>query len=186
MYTLGDQRGTLGCWGDDLDAVEVHLMKRLEVKVLARMFGKRSGEAGFLKRVLRHDAATESFFWCCRKRYVLGAAATLQLTGRSHECKTAGDSWEMEARSSMGTRHPPSGALWHLVVRGSGQAGDPVRHQDRGIVRAISDEVGDGQAQANSALSAGVHQERCAEVPRCVRRQRLGRRQLVMCRTPRV
>ena len=43
MYTLGDQRGTLGCWVDhvlveadevDLDAVEAHMMKRLEVKVL--------------------------------------------------------------------------------------------------------------------------------------------------------
>ena len=39
MYTLGDQRGTLGCWGDDLlieadevdlGAVEAHLVKRLE------------------------------------------------------------------------------------------------------------------------------------------------------------
>ena len=42
-------RGTLGCWGDDLlveadevdlDAVEARLMKRLEVKVLARIGGK--------------------------------------------------------------------------------------------------------------------------------------------------
>ena len=60
MYTLGEQKGTLGCWGDDilveadevdLDAVEVHLTKRLEVKVLTRIGGRQSGEVGFLKRV---------------------------------------------------------------------------------------------------------------------------------------
>ena len=70
MYTLGDQRGTLGCCCDDLlveadevdlDAVEAHLVKRLEVKVLARLGGKQSGEIGFLKRVLRYDAVTGSF-----------------------------------------------------------------------------------------------------------------------------
>ena len=53
MYTLGDQRGTLGCWGGDLqveadevdfDGVEAQLMKRLEVKVLARIGGKSAGE----------------------------------------------------------------------------------------------------------------------------------------------
>ena len=33
--------------------MEVHLMKRVEVKVLARIGGKSSGEVGFLKRVLR-------------------------------------------------------------------------------------------------------------------------------------
>ena len=64
-------------------------MKRLEVKVLARIGGKSSGEAGFVKRVLRHDATTEGFFWCSGKCYVQDAAATLQLTRRSHECKTA-------------------------------------------------------------------------------------------------
>ena len=73
MYTMGDQRGALGCWSDDLlvvadevdlNAVEAHLMKRLAVKVLARIGGKSSGEAGVLGRVLRYDAATESFFWC--------------------------------------------------------------------------------------------------------------------------
>ena len=73
MYTLGEQRGTLSCWGDDLlveadevdlDAVEAHLTKRLEVKVLARIGGRQSGEVGFLKRVLRYDAVTESFTWC--------------------------------------------------------------------------------------------------------------------------
>ena len=98
MYTLGDQRGTLGCWGDDLlveadevdlDAVEAHLVKRLEVKVLARLGGKQSGEIGFLKRVLRYDAETGSFTWCSGKRYVQDAATTLQLTGRTAECKTA-------------------------------------------------------------------------------------------------
>ena len=48
MYTLGHQRGTLGCWGGnllveadevDLDAVGAHLMNRLEVKVLAWIGG---------------------------------------------------------------------------------------------------------------------------------------------------
>ena len=43
-------------------------------------------QARFLKRMLRYDAATESFFWCSGKRYVQDAAAALQLTGRSHEC----------------------------------------------------------------------------------------------------
>ena len=61
MYTLGNQRGTLGCWRDDhlvegdevdLDAVEAHLMKRLEVKVLARVGGKSSGEARFLEAIV--------------------------------------------------------------------------------------------------------------------------------------
>ena len=98
MYTLGDQRGTLGCWGDDLlveadevdlDAGEAHLVKRLEVKVLARLGGKQSDEIGFLKRVLRYDAETGSFTWCSGKRYVQDAATTLQLTGRTTECKTA-------------------------------------------------------------------------------------------------
>ena len=98
MYTLGDHRGTLGCWGDDLlveadevdlDAVEAHLVKRLEVKVLARLGGKQSGEIGFLKRVLRYDVETASFTWCSGKRYVQDAATTLQLTGRKTECKTA-------------------------------------------------------------------------------------------------
>ena len=71
MYTLSDLRGTLVCWRDDLlaeadekdlDAVEAHLMKRLEEDMLARIGGKSSGEAGFLRRVLRYDAVTESFF----------------------------------------------------------------------------------------------------------------------------
>ena len=91
MNTLGDQRGT--CWGDDLlveaDESEAHLMKQLEGKVRARIGGKSSGEGGFLKLVLRYDAATKSFFWCSGKRYVQDATTTLQLTGRSHECKTA-------------------------------------------------------------------------------------------------
>ena len=95
-HTLGDKRGTLGCWSDvplveaeekDLDAVEAHLGKRLEVKVLARIGGKSSGEAGLLKRVLRYDAATESFLWCSAKRYVQDAAAALQLVEQSHKCK---------------------------------------------------------------------------------------------------
>ena len=64
-------------------------MKRLEVKVLARLGGKQSGEIGFLKRVLRYDAETGSFTWCCGKRYVQDAATTLQLTGRTTECRTA-------------------------------------------------------------------------------------------------
>ena len=74
---------------EDLDGVEAHLMKRLEVKVLARIGRKSSSEVGFLKRVLRHDAVTDSFFWCSGKRFVQDAAATLHLTGRSHESKTA-------------------------------------------------------------------------------------------------
>ena len=98
MCTLGEQRGTPGCWGDDLlveadeadlDAVEAHLTKRLEVKVMARIGGRQSGEVGFLKRVLRYDAMTGSFTWCSGKRYVQDAASILQLTGRPTECKTA-------------------------------------------------------------------------------------------------
>ena len=55
MYTPGDQRGTLGCWGDDLlveadevdlDAVEAHLMKRLDLKVLARIGGRAQARLG--------------------------------------------------------------------------------------------------------------------------------------------
>ena len=55
---LGDKRGTLACWSDDflveadekdLDAVEAHLMKRLEEDMLARIGGISSGEAGFLE-----------------------------------------------------------------------------------------------------------------------------------------
>ena len=61
----------------DLDAVEGHLMKRLDENVLARIGGKHSGEAGFLKRVLRYDAETGSFFWCSGKRHVQNAATTL-------------------------------------------------------------------------------------------------------------
>ena len=64
-------------------------MKRLEVKVLARLGGKQSGEIGFLKRVLRYDAVTGSFTWCSGKRYVQDAATTLQLMGRTTECKVA-------------------------------------------------------------------------------------------------
>ena len=72
MHTLSDQRGTLVCWGADLlveaeeedtDAVEAHLKKRFEVKVLARIGGKSSGEVGFLKRVLRYDAVTGTDTW---------------------------------------------------------------------------------------------------------------------------
>ena len=73
---------------EDLDAVEAHLVKDLEGKVLTRTGGKSSGEAGFLERVLRCDTATESFCCCSGERHVQDAAATLQLTGRSHECKT--------------------------------------------------------------------------------------------------
>ena len=98
MYTLGEQKGTLGCWGDDLlveadevdlGAVEVHLTKRLEVKVLTRIGGKQSGEVGFPKRVLRNDSVTGSFTWCSGKRDVQDAASILQLTGRLTECKAA-------------------------------------------------------------------------------------------------
>ena len=39
--------------------------------------------------MLRYDAKTGSFAWCSGKRYVQGAATTLQLTGRTTECKTA-------------------------------------------------------------------------------------------------
>ena len=60
----------------DLDAVDPHLMKRLEVMVVAWVGGTSSSEAGFLKRVLR----TESFFWCSGKGYVLDSAAALELT----------------------------------------------------------------------------------------------------------
>ena len=62
MYTLGDQRGTLGCFGDDLpaeadevdlEAVEAHLMKLLVVKRCRHGSVERSpGEAGFLKELL--------------------------------------------------------------------------------------------------------------------------------------
>ena len=86
MYTLGEQKGTLGCWGD---AVEVRLTKRLEVKVLTRIGGRQSGEVGFLKRALRYETATGSFTWCSGKRYVQDAASILQLTGRLSECKAA-------------------------------------------------------------------------------------------------
>ena len=87
---LGDKKCAFGCCGDDLlveadeedvDAVEAHLMKPLAVKVLARIGGDSSGEAGFF--------VTWSFVQCCGKRYVQDAAATLQLTGRSHEYNTA-------------------------------------------------------------------------------------------------
>ena len=88
MHTLGDQRGTLGCWADG-DAVEAHLMMWREVKVLARIGGKSSGEARLLRRVLRYDAENESIFWCSGKRCVQDAGATHQLTRRSHEYKTA-------------------------------------------------------------------------------------------------
>ena len=47
---------------EDLDAAEAHLAKRLDMKVPARIGGKSSGVAGFLKRVLRYDAVTERFF----------------------------------------------------------------------------------------------------------------------------
>ena len=114
MYTLDDQRGTLACWSDDLlveadevdlDAVETHLMKRFGVKMLARIGGKSSGEAGILKRVSRYDATTESFFWCSGTRYVQDAVPTLQLVGRVRLCET-------ETRSSLGTIQPPPGARW--------------------------------------------------------------------------
>ena len=74
---------------EDIDAVEAHLMKWFEVKVLALIGGKSSGEVGFLKRVLRYDAVAESFFWCSGECHVQDTATTLQLTGRSHNCKTA-------------------------------------------------------------------------------------------------
>ena len=75
--------------------------------MLARIGGKGSGEAWFLKRVLRYDAVTERVLWCSGKYHVQDAAATLQLTGRSHECKTA------DTRGTKGTGatlQPPSGA----------------------------------------------------------------------------
>ena len=60
--------------------------------------------------------------------------------------------------------------------RGSGQGRDPVCHQDRGNVHAISDEVGDGKAQAIGAPFAGFPSGRlgllhagCAEASGCVR-----------------
>ena len=127
MYTPNDQRDTLVCWGadllveadeEDIDAVEAHLMKWFEVKVLARIGGKSSGEVEFLKRVLWYDAVTESFLWCSGQCHVQDTTATLQLTGRSHfarrhtplarralvrHCQT-------ETRSSARTRQPSSGA----------------------------------------------------------------------------
>ena len=88
-----------GSWGDDilveadevdLDAVDAHPTTRRAVKVLARVGGTSSSEARFLRRVLRYDAATESFCWCSGKRFMLDATAAPQLTGRSRKCKTAG------------------------------------------------------------------------------------------------
>ena len=58
--------GTLGCWGDDiiaeaedkdLDALEEHLKREIDVKVLPRLGGESSKEVSFLKRTLRYDAA---------------------------------------------------------------------------------------------------------------------------------
>ena len=86
------------------------------MKVLARLGGKQSGEIGFLKRVLRHYAETGSFTWCSGKRYVQDAATTLQLTGRTTECKTADTPGtkstgaalcETETRSLMGALDRP-------------------------------------------------------------------------------
>ena len=117
----------------DLGAVEAHLVERLVVKMLCwyGSDGKSSGEAGFLKRVLRYDAATESFLWCSWKRYVQDASVALQLTGRSHECKTVdtpgtkgtgatlrdGDQ-KVDANETAAFRS----ALGSLMARGSGQA----------------------------------------------------------------
>ena len=39
--------------------------------------------------MLRYDAETGRFTWCSGNRYVQDAATTLQLTGRTTECKTA-------------------------------------------------------------------------------------------------
>ena len=142
-HTLGDKRGTLGCWDDDLlvealakdlDAAEAHLEKRLEVKVLAWIGGKSSGKAGLLKRALQYDAATESFLWCIGKRCVQDADATLQVTERNPRVQDGRHNWHdghwcdiarrrPEARRERNCRLPERPGI--SDVYGSGQTWDP-------------------------------------------------------------
>ena len=144
----------------NFDAVEARLMKRLEVRMQAQIGGKSSGEVGFLKRVLRNDAVTESVFWCIGTRYVQEAVATLQLEELSRKCMTTetigigatlrNENQELDEKRD--SRIPERPGI--SDVRGSGKDLDPVRHQDHGIVHAIPDEVRDGQARARGATSA--------------------------------
>ena len=174
MYTLGDQRGTLGCWGDDLlveadeadlGAVEARLEKRLEVKVLARLGGRQSGEIGFLKRLLRYDAVTGSFTWCSGKRYVKDAATTLQITGWTTKCKTAdtpgtkgngaalrdGDQ-KLHGDDTAAFRSALGSVLYVALDRLE------ILYSTKTVASfmQIPDEVRDCQVQARGALSAGV------------------------------
>ena len=174
MYTLGEQRGTLGCWGDDLlveadevdlDAVEAHLTKRLEVKVLARICGRQSGEVGFLKRAVRHDAVTESFTWRRGKRYVQDAAAILQLAGRAAECKTAdtpgtkgiganlrdGDQ-KLDEDDTTAFRSALGSVTYVALNR------PEILYATKTVAsfKQFHDEIGDDQAQATGAPSGGI------------------------------
>ena len=84
--------------------------------MLARTRGKSSGEARFLKRVLRHDAATKRFFWCSVKRHVQDAAAAHRTEPRIARRQTLLARGALvrlcgtETKSSMGTSQPLSGA----------------------------------------------------------------------------
>ena len=128
MYTLGGKRGVLGRWIDDLlvkaeekdlDAVE---LERLDLKVLTRIGERSSADAGFLKRVLRYDAATESFLWCSGRRYVQDAAATRSARRQTHLARRAlVRHCETETKSSTRTKQPPSRAHSGSDVCGSGQ-----------------------------------------------------------------
>ena len=154
-------------------------MKRLQVKVLARIGGKSSGEAGLLKRVLRYDAATEGFFWCDAKRDVQNAAAALQLTPKEPRVQDGRHSWHEGHWATL--RDGDQKLDGNEDSRLPGRPGISGRHEilyatKTAFNHAISDEVGDGQAQVLGSLSAavptgrgGLLQTRCAEVPGCVR-----------------
>ena len=166
MYTLGDQRGTLGCWDDDLlveadevdvDAVEAHRMKRLE--------GEGAGTDRW--KELRRGWVPEASVAVRRRdrdlllvqRHVQDAAATLELTGRSHECKTAdtpgtkgtgatlrdGDQ-KLDENETAAFRSALGPVMYVALDRSE------ILDVIKTVAPFISDGVGDGQAQAIGAL----------------------------------
>ena len=109
MYTLSDQRGTLGCWGDDLlieadeadlVAVEAHLEKRFEVKVLARLGRWKAVRQDW---VLEASVAVRRRDW---KLHLVQWQAVRE--GRSDHSSAHGmdhrvqDSWTLLARRATG------------------------------------------------------------------------------------
>ena len=194
MYTLGDQRGTLGCWGDDflveadevdLDAVEAHLKKRLEVKVLARISGKHSGDPEASVAVRRRDWELHLVQWqalragCCQYSSAHRAEPRVQDGRHSwHEGHWRDEDQKLDGDDTAAFRSALRSVMYVAQDR------PEILHATKTVASFMQSPTKSAMVKLERLVRyllgfasgrVGLLQARCAEVPGRARRQRLGR-----------